>query len=106
MKEFNAQFLLLLSLALLSATGILMLVYYDLGNKTAHTGSDPWWLLGLLAPVLITNFIFQFFGSPFKRILAISNLICLMGILYLIFLDYSGTLLQYERWIRRGMPGG
>ena len=91
-------------------TGFFMtgaLVIYTIYNDSGHTGIDPYRLLVVFVPVAIIGLIHLcVVRSPgHHRWLAASAFtIGLLGAVFLVFLDRSNTLLQYEVWIERGMP--
>ena len=83
------------------------LVIYTVENDSGHTGIDPYRLLVVFVPVAIIGLIhLAAVRSPgHHRWLAVSAFtIGLLGVVFLVYLDRSNTLLQYEVWIERGMP--
>ncbi len=89
----------------LMALGILGM--YTLDNQSGHTGADPYVALYVFIPVLIAGVLcgiarFRVRGSITRSVYAI--VIGCIGIIFLIYLDKSSTLLQYSVWLLRGMP--
>ena len=83
------------------------LVIYTVQNDSGHTGIDPYRSLAVFVPVAIIGLIhLAVVRSPgHHRWLAASAFtIGLLGVVFLVYLDRSNTLLQYEVWIERGMP--
>jgi len=86
---------------------LVILVMYSLDNQSGHTGANPYVALYVFIPVLIAGVVcgiarFRFRGSTTRSLYAI--LIGGVGIVFLIYLDKSNTLLQYSVWLIRGMP--
>ena len=80
---------------------------YTLDNQPGHTGANPYVALYVFIPVLIAGVLcgvmrFRIRGSTTRSVYAI--LIGSAGIIFLIYLDKSNTLLQYGVWLIRGMP--
>jgi len=90
--------------------GLLVIIamgYYSVQNKSGHTSFDPYLANLVFIPVAfsglfsVLNLMKQ--GKPVK-LAVISFLVGLFGILFLVYLDKTNTLLNYEVWLDRGMP--
>jgi hypothetical protein len=80
-----------------------LLIPYVWSHDSNHTGFDPWMLLAAFAPTAILGFVaFRRRANFLGAILAC--VVGLGGIGYLVYLDRTNRLLQYETWIERGMP--
>ena len=78
-----------------------------LQNESGHTGWEPRLLLLIFTPLLLAGLL------TFRRDEAASalvwpvrtaSLIGLLGVLLIGYLDRTNSLVQYERWLERGMP--
>ncbi len=83
---------------------ILGLVAYTVQNSSGHTSVNPYALLGVFIPLLILGLVFYKQIQPRKWPSIISIVIGLVGIALLIYFDKADILLQYDVWIKRGMP--
>ena len=91
-----------LSLAVIAA----LLVYLS-GQRSGHTGVNPYLALVVFVPTVLVGAIDWFHKRTDRRAAAMSLFaLCagIAGILLLVYLDRSNSLLCYETWIRRGMP--
>lgn len=92
---------------LIGSTAIAALAAHAVTNSSGHTSLDPWMALLVFLPVALTGLLNRLTCSEqgcraLWGYLAIAA--GLAGVLLLAYLDLSGTLLQYEAWIERGMP--
>lgn len=104
-SKLSAAFIILI--CFVGVIGLISIFSYSYINKTNHTSIDPYIALFIFIPVALIGLIELLVNLKKKSIrwLAIvSILIGLAGIILLIYLDKSNTLLQYEVWIKRGMP--
>lgn len=83
---------------------LLGLVSYTVQNSSKHTGMNPYFLLGVFIPLLILGFALYWQIQPHKWPAIVSIVIGLVGIVLLVYFDKADILLQYEVWIKRGMP--
>jgi peptidoglycan/LPS O-acetylase OafA/YrhL len=76
-------------------------------NASGHTSVDPYITLALFSPLAAMGawglLVGRKTGLPRKLCLT-AIVLGLCGIALLVYLDRSNTLLQYEKWIERGMP--
>ena len=96
-----------LTASFLGISAIALIVIYAVDNQTGHTAMDPYLALVVFMPVLAT-------GSTGIAILKKRQLPlwpCTLaiatgciGIMLLLYLDKTNTLLQYDIWLKRGMP--
>ena len=86
---------------------LLGLIGLALQNESGHTSWEPRLLLLIFAPLLLAGLL------TFRRDEAASALVWpartaaligLSGILLIGYLDRTNSLVQYERWLERGMP--
>ena len=89
-----------------SASSLLVfsvLLIYLRGHDSNHTGFEPWELSLFFVPTAILGFV-----TFRRRLLRWGALFALFlgtgGILLLAYIDYFNVLVQYDRWLRRGMP--
>lgn len=83
------------------------LLTYTIQNDSGHTGLDPYHALAVFVPVSIIGLIHLAVVRPFGSagwLAASAFVVGLFGVAFLVYLDRSNTLLQYEVWIDRGMP--
>ena len=76
-------------------------------NHSGHTGFNPCHALSVFVPMGFMGLICLLIAShsQFHHWLSVSAiLVGFLGVLFLISLDQSNTLLRYEVWIDRGMP--
>jgi uncharacterized membrane protein len=90
-----------------SIATIVFLLLYSYLNKSGHSGFNPYVALIVFAPSLafgITNLFTN--RNPWKNLWSgiIPTLSGGFGTGLLIFIDKANVLLQYETWIKRGMP--
>ena len=97
-------------LILCNSVGFLTLcaiLAYAAQNHSGHTGLNPYLALAVFVPLGITGLSFLLMiPCPWRHHwLSVSAiLIGLFGVMFLVYLDQSNTLLRYEVWIDRGMP--
>ena len=82
----------------------LILLYLQI-NRSGHTGLNPYLANVVFIPALIAGCVSLISrrGDTLRDGI-VSLFAGAAGITLLIWLDRSNTLLQYETWIRRGMP--
>jgi len=86
-----------------SSAVIIVLLLYLCNNTSGHTSFEPWLLSVVFVPTLIMGIIALFFKLTRPNgMLAWRIAIIGLGILFL--LDYFNLLVQYDRWVQRGMP--
>lgn len=83
------------------------LIGYAAWNRSGHTGLDPYCALAIFIPVLLIGVMAGLGGDragarPGAGLVAI--IVGLAGIVLLVWLDHSNTLLPYEKWLARGLP--
>jgi hypothetical protein len=79
------------------------LTAYTIHNDSGHTAFDPWLLSLLFVPSLIIgSTALPFRRTRFPAILTLASAIA--GLALLFYLDHFNVLVQYDRWIERGMP--
>ena len=88
------------ALALILAIGA-----YAVLNESSHTGMDPYDSYWIFIPLLITGIVFTTVAPNKKRTDGVwAVTIGLSGILLILYLDRTNALLEYGRWIERGVP--
>jgi len=80
-----------------------VLTAYWLTNDSKHTSFEPWLLLAVFIPGFVIGSTFCVVPSC-RPSGAWTFIASLLGIALLFYLDRSNSLLQYDRWIQRGMP--
>lgn len=93
--------------SLLTAIGslavLIVLSLYIRGNDSNHTSFEPWLLsIVFVTTVFVSIFDFRHRSSRWASVLAF----CLGfgGMSFLYCLDHFNIMVQYDRWIERGMP--
>jgi hypothetical protein len=78
-----------------------------LQDACVHTAVDPYAALAVFIPVLLVGIVEVILlkrrGLPIWPGILTTAVGCI-GILLLLFLDRTNTLVQYEVWLQRGMP--
>lgn len=80
---------------------------YAILNKSHHTGWEPYSALYGFAPLLLLGIfgILVHKRQPRLRLPGILLIVIgLLGALTIIYFDQSNQLVQYDRWVKRGMP--
>ena len=88
---------------------IAAILVYVIMNDSGHTGFNPYSALMVFGPVTTAGILHLSFircGGIARRCSILAVVVGIMGSGLLVYLDQSNTLLQYEIWIQRGMPGG
>ena len=78
-------------------------VFYMHGNDSNHTGLEPWLLSIFFVPTLVVGIrAFVRGSSRWGALFAL----CLGfgGMAFLYYVDHFNVMLEYDRWIQRGMP--
>lgn len=81
------------------------LTAYAASNDSGHTGFDPYLLFTLFAPLSLLGTIVWVRDSE-RRSNQLAGMIItgLLGMALIVILDQTNTLVEYERWLKRGMP--
>jgi len=80
---------------------IIAIAWYAIINSSGHTGWEPFTSLVLFVPLAVVGAVsLKKSGRPAAFALGIG----LAGISLVVCLDQTNRLVQYERWIKRGMP--
>jgi uncharacterized membrane protein len=94
-------------LAILAAIVLIaLIILYAWRNDSGHTGAEPYHSLFVFIPVALLGF----FGLISKRLrVSINTSLCalLIGIAgsgLIVYLDKTNQLVEYGRWVERGMP--
>ncbi len=87
--------------SLLGITAIALIAVYAFQNKSHHTGAEPYLSFILFVPLAITGAVsLRRSGSTGTLALTVG----ILGIGLVIWLDQTNLLVEYQRWIDRGMP--
>jgi hypothetical protein len=78
-------------------------------NKTNHMGLNTYALIGIYVVIGIITFLIYFvtWKSEFKTkptIYLFILSICVLGILNIIIFEKLNIMMQYEIWLKKGMP--
>jgi hypothetical protein len=95
------------SSATLGVVALALIAGYAARNSAGHTGWEPLTALGLFVPLAITGAVcfamrHRFTGIARASVCALA--VGLAGVALIIALDRANRLVQYDRWIHRGMP--
>lgn len=104
-----ARFLpfVLWSAAAVGAIAIVLIVGYAARNSSGHTGWEPFASLILFVPLAVVGavcFAMQHRSIGIARASVCMSAVGLAGIALIIALDRTNRLVQYDRWIHKGMP--
>lgn len=81
----------------------MLLSYWLFVSDSPHTAFEPWLLLAVFVPGFVIGGTLC--AVPSCRDAGLWAFVAsIFGIALLIYLDRSNSLLQYDRWIERGMP--
>jgi|TARA_B100000959_G_C14994041_1_gene629320 peptidoglycan/LPS O-acetylase OafA/YrhL len=106
MKTNMATGVVLLA-TLTGLAAIVGILIYAFQNDSGHTGFDPYTTLVVFVPVVlagILRLVMQRGNTAARWCALCAVLVGITGVVLLVYLDQSNTLLQYEVWIQRGMP--
>jgi hypothetical protein len=95
------------ALCLAGLVAIATILLYSLQNRSGHCGISPWLSLIVFVPLLLAGIVGLLRSGGYRSLRTSARLgiaVSLLGVLLLVYLDISNTLLQYEVWIERGMP--
>ena len=87
--------------AVVGLLAIIAIAGYAFTNSSGHTAWEPFTSLGLFVPLAVAG------AAGLKksgRSAAFALGIGLAGISLVVGLDQTNRLVQYERWVMRGMP--
>ncbi len=88
----------------LSSTTLVCLGRYIYRNKTNHTGMDPWLAIPIfIASLLIGLMAFRADGKS-RKLPILLLLLGVVGIAALFAVDHFNIMLEYNKWLKRGMP--
>ncbi|HEY1173826.1 MAG TPA: hypothetical protein VGH19_20845 [Verrucomicrobiae bacterium] len=94
-------------LTFLGLAAIAFIVGYSIDNRSGHTGWEPLIALFLYLPLALVGMVCFALRRRFAGIAAVSIsaiVVGLVGATLVITLDRTNQLVQYERWLQRGMP--
>ena len=95
---------LLSSLAAAASLAVLVvLLLYIRGNDSNHTAFEPWLLSTFFVPTIGVSILAFVCGSSRWSAL-VAFCLGFGGMAFLFYLDHFNVMVQYERWIERGMP--
>lgn len=83
-----------------AAVGLLVYWYTFHVNATNHSGFDVYWLTPPLALCCVISLL-KFRKDLLARVTAILGAAV---VIFIIYIDCNNYMVEYERWLRRGMP--
>ncbi len=89
--------------SIIGSLSLVTLSAYACSNKSGHTGMDPYSFLLLFIPLFVIGLVGLRYQQARKYALTAVG-IAVSGIVLLLVLDRTNTLVEYEAWIDRGMP--
>lgn len=92
---------------LLGGSAIVLIVVYATFNSSTHTSWEPFSSLILFVPVSCFGAVSMAIGRRVRGNMlpgACALMIGLAGVGLIFYLDRTDRLVQYERWLDRGMP--
>lgn len=92
---------------IIGTLSLLFIIAWTLRSGSGHTSVSPYMGLFSFIPVLSVGICSRVAARKHPATVKWSYLAAvsgIAGILLLLYLDLSNTLLQYEVWIERGMP--
>ena len=93
--------------AAFGTAAIALIASYAAYNDSGHTGWEPFTALILFVPLAIVGAVCyevrrRFTGITRASVCAV--VVGLAGVIFVAWLDHTNRLVQYDRWIERGMP--
>ena len=88
--------------ASVSAAAITEIFAYIHASDSNHTAFEPWLLVALFVPTIVMGLV------VIKRHIMVAVLLITIGssgLAVLTYIDRTNTMVQYDRWLSRGMPG-
>jgi hypothetical protein len=86
-----------------SASVICEVVAYIRASDSNHTSFEPWVLVVIFVPTLVVGFV-----AIWERRSVLAGVLALLigvaGLAILTYIDRTNTMVQYDRWLSRGMP--
>ncbi len=91
----------------LGVISIALIAGYAARNSSGHTGWEPFTSLILFVPLAVVGAVclamrHRFTGIARASVCALA--VGLAGVALVVTLDRTNRLVQYDRWIHRGMP--
>ena len=91
-------------LSTLSGACLVGLMAYVVYNDSGHTGFEPRLLAVLFAGTAAASLLVWWKRRRTTPAIVLAGLLGLAGCGTLLYLDQTNALVEYNRWIRRGMP--
>ncbi len=88
--------------AAISAAVIWEVVDYIRASDSNHTAFEPWLLVAVFIPTIVFGAVVISRRQFVAGVVAIS--IGASGLALLTYIDRTNTMVQYDRWLSRGMP--
>ena len=91
----------------LGLVAVAAILGYSLLNSSHHTGWEPFSSFILFVPLVLCGSAAVLARSTRPALLVpglVAILAGLLGLAVVVYLDQSNRLVQYDRWIQRGMP--
>ena len=85
---------------------LLSIAVYAFNNDSGHSSANPYLALALFVPLVIDGLLCLVFslGTQEPRWVSMCAIATgIAGVVFLVWLDKSNTLLQYEVWLVRNM---
>jgi hypothetical protein len=98
---------LLWSADAIGLAGVAAVTAYGFSNQSNHTGWEPFTSLAFFAPLALSGAAAVLTRRLRSRLFVpgtVAIAVGILGIAAVIHLDQTNRLVQYERWIWRGMP--
>ena len=92
---------------MLGLIAIVLIAGYAARNNSGHTGWEPFTSLILFVPLAVIGavcFAMRHRFTSIARPSVFALVVGLAGVALIITLDRTNRLVQYDRWIHRGMP--
>lgn len=89
--------------SLLGSLLLLAIAAYAYSNESGHSGANPYCSLFLFVPLLLIGLAAIRNSCMRKQAIAAVG-IATLSIVFVLILDRTNTLLEYGKWIERGMP--
>lgn len=79
-------------------------IYAFVINDSGHTAVEPFLSYLFFIPLLVISIFVWRKNHLLRRVAMLTASIALLGIVLIVVLDVTNYLVQYDRWLKRGLP--
>ena len=96
--------IVLYSMLFLATAVIVFVGKESIVRESNNIGADPWNCLPLFVIAVLAGLAAIVLRFPLRGISVVCIVVGIVGVALLFLLDHFNILLEYHRWINRGMP--